>query len=135
MPSLRQYRVFISHAWSYTDDYTRLVRLLDQAPNFDYSNYSVPRADPIDLNNSARLTEAIRNQIRPAQVLIVIAGMYAHHSDWIGFEMDFAGDLQKPIIGVIPWGGERTPQAVSAAAHEMVPWSTVSIVDAIRRHV
>ena len=28
MPPLKNYRVFISHAWSYSDDYNRMVNLL-----------------------------------------------------------------------------------------------------------
>jgi hypothetical protein len=133
MPDLRVYRLFVSHKWSYTDDYNRLTSLLDGASNFVFHNYSVPKADPVDANNSARLTEAIRNQIRPVQCVLIIAGMYVNHSDWIQFEMDFAKELGKPIIGIVPWGGQRTPLAVETAAHEMVAWSTTSIVDAIRR--
>lgn len=133
MPGLRTYRVFISHAWRYTDDYKRLVGLLDNASNFQWANYSVPKADPIDANSSARLTEAIRNQIRPSQIVVILAGMYVNHSDWIQFEMNFAGGLGKPVIGVEPWGSARTPAAVQNAASELVGWSTSSIVAAIRR--
>ena len=34
MPSLYDYRLFISHAWKYGDDYDRLVRFLDNANYF-----------------------------------------------------------------------------------------------------
>lgn len=135
MPSLYPYRLFVSHAWSYSDSYNRMIALLDAANYFTYRNYSVPRADPIDANSRARLEEALRTQIRPVQVVLIIAGMYVNHSDWIQFEMDFARGLGKPIIGVRPYGAERTPQAVINAADEMVNWSTTSVVDAIRRHV
>ena len=43
MPSLYDYRLFISHAWKYGDDYDRLVRFLDNANYFSYRNYSAPR--------------------------------------------------------------------------------------------
>ncbi len=133
MPELRIYRLFISHAWSYTDEYARFTNLLNEAPNFQWSNYSVPKADPVDAKSSARLSEAIRNQIRPAQLIVVLAGMYVNHSDWIQFEINFANELKKPILGVEPWGSARTPTAVQNAAKEMVAWSTSSIVSAIRR--
>lgn len=30
------YNLFISHSWAYSDQYDRLVSLLNAAPNFDY---------------------------------------------------------------------------------------------------
>ena len=41
------YRLFISHSWTYSDAYDRLIDLLNAAPNFAYMNYSVPKDDPI----------------------------------------------------------------------------------------
>ena len=133
MPSLRDYRLFISHAWQYTDGYNRLETLLNAAANFSWLNYSVPRADSVSAQTTTGLEEAMRRQIRPVQAVLIIASMYVNHSRWIQFEMDFAKELRKPIVGVVPYGGERTPQAVANAADEMVAWSTVSIVDAVRR--
>ena len=46
MPDLKTYDLFISHAWRYHEDYDRLVTLLNNAPNFKWRNYSVPRHDP-----------------------------------------------------------------------------------------
>jgi len=68
------------------------------------------------------------------QVVLILAGMYAAHSDWIQFEIEFSQLLSKPIIGVRPWGAERVPQAVQDAAAEIVGWNTDSIVSAIRKH-
>ena len=42
MPSLYNYRLFISHAWKYGENYIRLVNLLNEARNFSYYNYSAP---------------------------------------------------------------------------------------------
>jgi hypothetical protein len=47
MPALRTYRVFISHAWAYSDDYRRIVQFLNDAPNFAWENLSVPEHDPV----------------------------------------------------------------------------------------
>jgi hypothetical protein len=78
------------------------------------------------------LEEELRQQIRPAQCVVVLAGMYAAHSDWIQFEIDFAQSLGKPILGIIPWGAERTPISVSLAANKMVGWNASTIVSGIR---
>jgi len=46
VPELKTYVVFISHAWRYHEDYDRLVRTLNDAPNSKWRNSSVPRHDP-----------------------------------------------------------------------------------------
>ena len=43
MPALNDYRIFISHAWRYGDDYERLIKLLNEARYFSYYNYSAPK--------------------------------------------------------------------------------------------
>ncbi len=47
MPTLKSRSLFISHSWSYSDTYEKLVAMLDAAPNFQYKNYSVPKDDPV----------------------------------------------------------------------------------------
>jgi hypothetical protein len=134
MPELHRYRLFISHAWKYNEEYYKLIGMLDSASNFIYSNYSVPEHDPVDANNKEKLKEALRNQIRPVELVIILAGMYVSYSDWIQFEIDFAKSLGKPLLGIKPWGSERIPQAVQDAAKEIVGWNAPTIVDAIRRN-
>jgi hypothetical protein len=135
--SLRTYHVFVSHAWSYDSDYTRLVDMLNSAARFVWKNYSCPQCGPaVDTNSIigySRLVTALENQIRPVQCVVVLSGMYVAHSRWIQKEIDIATGWSKPIIGVVPWGAERTPTAVSSVAKEMVRWNTESIVAAIRK--
>ena len=133
MPYLHNYRLFISHAWRYSDGYQRVVDFLKAANNFQHTDYSVPESKAFGGMTKAQLQDQLRNQIRPVQTVIIIAGMYVSHSDWIQFEIDFAASLGKPILGIVPWGGERTPVAVTNAATEVVRWNTDSIVSAIRR--
>lgn len=138
MPALKTYDLFVSHAWRYNDDYYRLVKLLEDASNFYMRNYSVPKHDPaIDPNTQAgkaRLKAALEAQIRPVNCVLILAGMYAHHSDWVQTEIVISQGFNKPMIGVVPWGQERTPAAVQNSVKEMVNWNTSSIVDAVRRH-
>ena len=135
MPQLHRYRLFISHAWQYNDDYYRLIGMLDNASNFIYSNYSVPEHDPVDANNKTKLKEELRQQIRPVEVVIILGGMYVAYSDWIQFEIDFATSLGKPILGIRPWGAQVMPTAVQDAADKIVGWNTSTIVAAIRELV
>jgi len=137
MPELRIYDLFISHAWKYDDDYDRLVRMLEGAANFLWRNLSVPRHDPLfpptSIVGRARLHSALDEQIRRAQCVLVIAGMYAHHRDWIQTEIDIANGYHKPIVAVEPWGQLMIPASVRVAADEIVGWRTERIVGAIRR--
>ncbi len=131
MPTLRTYRLFICHDWEYSDDYARACTLLDSARNFDWENLSVPYHDPLDTNDE--LEYNLRNQIRPSDVLIVLAGMYTPHSFWMPWELRFAHRIGLPILGVAPYGNTRVPKAVRNAAWEVVGWRTNSIVEEVRR--
>lgn len=134
MPTLRLYRVFISHAWRYDADYYRVEEFLNSAPHFDWENLSVPSHEGIDADDTEELEKILRDQMRPASAFVIIAGMYVAHSGWIDFEIAFARRIGRPIIGVIPRGNVQLPRAVQNAATEMVGWTRDSIVGAIRRH-
>lgn len=131
MPSLRIYKTFISHAWKYDDDYYRCVDMLNSAPNFSWKNLSVPQHDPI--LNADEIAAELHNQMREADIFIILSGIYVSHSDWIRYEIQFARRIGRPILGIMPWGSTRTPQAVTAGAAEIVGWNSASIVSAVRR--
>lgn len=132
MPSLRTYLIFICHDWEYSDEYYHICNFLDDAPNFKWQNLSVPEHDPLDTND--KLEKNLRDQIRPADVMLVLSGMYAARSEWMDWEMKFARRIGQSIIGIMPWGNVQIPVAIQNNADEIVGWSSNSIVDAIRRH-
>lgn len=134
MPELKPYRIFVSHAWDYKDDYHRFVDLLKNANNFDFRNYSVPEHDPVDANNNSKLQTKLKDQMEPTQIVIILAGIYVNHSGWIQKEIDMAIAMNKPMIGVKPYGNVNTPTQVQNSVKEMVNWSTSSIVEAIRKY-
>jgi hypothetical protein len=131
MPQLKDYKVFISHAWDYNDDYYRIEKWLNEAPNFTWTNLSVPKHDPV--LDSEQLTKELHDQMRPAEAFIILAGMYVSHSDWIQYEINFARRIGRPIIGIRPWGSTLTPKAVQDGADEIVGWNRDSIVAAVRK--
>lgn len=132
----KEYRIFISHAWKYHEDYERLVKMLNNAPYFKWKNFSVPKHDPlIDPEEEAgkkKLIEELKNQIRPVHVVIIISGMYVAYRYWIQKEIDIALEFSKPIVGIKPWGQEKVPQIVQKVSCRIVGWNTKSIIDAIR---
>ncbi len=136
MPALTNYRLFISHSWSYRDAYEKLVGFFNEHPNFKWSDYSVPKNDPIhNAPTKQELYEAISNKIMLVNCVVILAGVYSTYSEWINKEILIAKHMyNKPIIAVEPWAAERTSSIVKENATEIVKWQSASIVDAIRRH-
>lgn len=135
---MNTYNIFISHAWKYTEHYNKIVQWLNEAKNdgiLNWKNYSVPEHDPlIDPNSSSgntKLKNELRDQIEPASIVLVLAGMYVSYSDWIDFEIDTAVNSNKYIIGIEPWGQERLPSKVSNNADIIVGWNKNSVINAI----
>lgn len=135
---MKTYNIFISHAWRYSEHYYKVMSWLDEAKQdglFDYKSYSVPKHDPlIDPNTSIgqyQLQQMLKAQIKPASIVIILAGMYATYSNWITFEIETATQYSKNIIGVKPWGQERIPQIVSTTSDNIVGWNKNSIINAI----
>ena len=84
---MNPYHLFISHSWAHADQYNNLVNLLDQATNFRYHNYSIPKNDPVHSSSDKELSRAIHNQMQPCGIVIVLAGVYAEYSKWIDKEI------------------------------------------------
>lgn len=129
----KQHHLFISHSWTYGDTYNSLIKLLKNKPYFYFSDYSVPKNDPVHTNGTDKeLRDAIERQIRPCGVVIILAGVYATYSKWINNEILIAQNYSKPILAIEPWGSEKTSSVVKKAANKIVKWNTDSIVAAIR---
>lgn len=136
MPTLKPYRLFISHSWAYSDAYEKLVKFFNEHPNFKWSNYSVAKNDPIhNAANDTALYNAIKTQMAPVHCVIILAGVYSSYSKWIKKEIELSKEVfSKPIIAVQPWDSERTSKIVKDNANQIVGWRSSSIVAAIRNH-
>lgn len=134
MPYLREYNLFISHPWTKDDEYSRLEQMLDNYSFFKYKNYSVPKTDPLDVKTDKKLEEALERQIRPASIVLVLAGMYYNHRRWIQKEIEIAKKYNKPIVAIRPWSQKNVPLDVILESKDIVGWNTSSIVDAIRKY-
>ncbi len=133
---MKQYSVFISHSWQYSDAYEKLIKMLDNDPRFNYKDYSVPKNDPIHNAPDAKLLEdAIKRQMAFCDVIIVMAGVYASYSKWIDKEISLAKksfSSPKPILAIEPWASEKTSTIVKSNADKIVGWNASSIINGIR---
>ena len=141
IPSRRtQIHVFISHSWAYSGHYDTLADWIFKQKwhvgqaSLMLQDYSVPKGDPIHNAGSDRaLQAAIFNQIARCHVVVIPLGMYANYSKWIQKEITGASPQAKPILGVDPWGQQRSSSVVANAAKEMVGWNSKSVVGGIWR--
>ncbi len=131
---MKTYHLFISHSWTYHDQYSNLVNLLKQANNFRYHNHSIPKKVPVLDSTDKQLSKVIHNKMQPCGIVIVLAGVYAEYSEWIDKEIKIAKSgfsKPKPILALRPCTNEISAK-VRDHADQIVGWNTNSIVSAIR---
>ncbi|MCC5869755.1 MAG: hypothetical protein JJU27_14735 [Gammaproteobacteria bacterium] len=125
-------KLFVAHGFEATADYLRVFEYLEHASNFFYVNYSNPEAAPAQGGLPA-MKDALREQMRPAEAVIIIASLHGSAPDLLRFQLDCAGALDKPLIAIEPFGGvDPMPEEVAARADVVVGWNEREIVDAIR---
>ena len=136
--SKHQIHIFISHSWAYSSHYETLsswifdIRYRVGQASLVFRDYSVPKNDPIHNAKSERdLKAAIYNKISRSHVVIIPLGMYANYSKWIQKEIDGAKNKLKPILGVAPWGQQRSSSIVADASDKVVGWNSKSVIDGI----
>ena len=129
-----QYKVFISHSWAYVSDLKSLQRLLENRGYFKIEFEEASPDVPINSDNAYYIRSRLKQKISNSNIVLGIAGIYATYSEWMAWELDKALELDKPIVGVKPYGANRVSSIVSNRAIEIVNWNTESIVQAIRRN-
>lgn len=130
----KDYKIFISHSWSYTEDLEALQKLLNERGYFNVTFLEASKKTPIDSENAVYVKTVLKARIVQSDIVLVLAGVYATHSDWMIWELETAKANNIPIIGVIPRGQERISTEVYTRSIIDVRWNTESIVDAIRTH-
>lgn len=130
----KDYKIFISHSWTYPDDITHLHRLLKERGYFNVEFQEATQNEPINSTNAPYIKSVLRNRILSSNIVLGIAGVYASYSEWIAWELETANANSIPIVGVIPWGQERISRTVTQYSKENVRWNTESIVEAIRKY-
>lgn len=130
----KDYKIFISHSWSYTEDLGALQKLLNERGYFNVTFLEATKKTPINSENAVYVKTVLKARIVQSDIVLVLAGVYATHSDWMIWELETAKANNIPIVGVIPRGQERISTEVYTRSIVNVRWNTESIVDAIRTH-
>jgi hypothetical protein len=125
-------RIFVTHAFASHPDYHRVFEYLESSPNFFYVNCSNPDNPPVSGGKEA-IKEELRNQIKLAEVVIVLSSLYVENEYWATYEMDAAQAMNLPLVAVEPFGtGAKVPAEVLKRANAVVEWNERRIIDAVR---
>ncbi len=126
-------RVFVTHCWQESDDYSRLFEYLESARNFYYRNTSTPDKPPPS-GGTEVVRDVLRKQIDGAEIVIALAGMYTEQPDLTIFQMNYAQSQNKPVLLLRPFGSrQELPKLLTERADEKIEWEERGMVDAIRR--
>ncbi len=130
MKALNEITIFISYAWKFSSHYWMLVDWFMEEASI---RCSVPDHDTLLDKASDDLKEKITEQIRSAQVVVVLAGLYSAHRGWIDYVISEARRMNKPIVGVRSWNGGWIPVTVkNALTTPAVSWNKASVVKAVK---
>lgn len=122
---LRVYKIFISHTDKEDEEYLTFIQKLSSAHDFEYENYGI--IEKIDENE-------LQEQIEPAEVVIILSGLYNKNKSLIKKQLDIAVNLNKPVIVIRPYGMEDVPPELEDIAEDVVGWNAPCIVDSIEEN-
>jgi hypothetical protein len=126
-------RVFVTHCWQDSDDYSRLFEYLESARNFYYRNTSTPDKPPASGDTEA-VREDLRQQINAAEIVVALASMYPGQPDLTIFQLNYAKSQKKPVLLLRPFGSrQELPRLLTDRSDESSEWEERGLVDAIRR--
>jgi hypothetical protein len=135
----RVYDLFITHAWRYHDDWTRLVALLDQFLDQSWRNFSVPWYDPaLDLNSEIGknlIYRRLEQQIIPTCGVILLSGVHENKSarKWVEIEVAMARKHQRRIIGLPGFGKTSMSPEAAVLVDAVSTWDPTQLIAALTR--
>lgn len=134
------YNVFVTHAWRYHADWTKALEMLETDPSVAWRNFSIPWHDPaFDANTplgKARLHEWLESQIRPADVILFLDGVYTAKSTrrWLALEIEIGRQLGKLILALPDMHEGTVRDEVAALCDDVISWDTKALAGAIKKH-
>jgi hypothetical protein len=124
-------RVFVTHAFSESDDYLRVFEFLESVDRFFYINVSKPENVPAAGGAEAIKDELIK-QIKGAEAFVVIADALEAQGDLVRYMMDVAEANDIGMMSIHPFGGVAdTPPDVVERVTDDLEWNARTIVDTI----
>jgi len=127
------YRVFVTHLFQPSEDYQRVFEYLESRENFFYVNSSNPDGMP-SAGGSEGIKETLREQIKPAEVVIVPVALFDANPDLVRFQMDVAQAFSKPILAIKAFGETvAIPKEVVERCDDVIDWNDRNLINAIKK--
>lgn len=127
------FRVFVTHLFQENEDYRRVFDYLESRDNFFYRSSSNPDNMPASGGADA-IKEQLREQIKPAEVVILPVAMFELNKDLIRYQIDVAQAGKKPILGIESFGGTvAMSKEVMDACNDLIAWNERTIISAIKK--
>jgi hypothetical protein len=125
-------RVFVTHNWHHSDDYSRIFEYLESGKNFYYRNTSTPDTPPSKVDTEG-VRNSLRKQIDQAEVVVALVTLYADSPDLLVFQMNYAQSQKKPVLLMGFFGTrQEVPKLLADRADEVAEWNERRIIDSIR---
>ena len=124
-------RIFVTHAFSESDDYLRMFEFLESVDRFFYVNVSKPEHIP-ETGGLEAIKDELIAQIKESEVVVIVADVLAEKPDLVHYMMDVADANDINMVSIQPFGhlGE-TPADVVQRAKDDLEWNARTIVDSI----
>lgn len=125
--------IFVSHIHEDDAGLTDLKKILEQH-GMDVRNYSITS----DKENNAKSPDYIKDEILKPRIdacstLVVYITPDTKESEWVNWEIEYAYQQEKTIVGVWEMGsnGCEIPEVLEEFHDAIVGWNGENIVDAI----
>ncbi len=125
-------RLFVTHAWEESEDYSRVFEYLESPGTFYYKNTSLPGV--LRPRGAAAEREELRRQIAPAEVVVFVPDALRRDPDLVLFQLNFAKAAARPVVAMEHFGSTADlPVSITALADEISAWNERNLIDALRR--
>lgn len=126
-------RVFVTHAFSESDDYLRIFEFLECVDRFYYINVSKPEERP-QSGGMDKVKDVLIQQIKAAEAVFLLPSLFQAQPDLVRYMMEVADANQIPMIVIRPFGHVlETPAELVERANEHIEWNAREMVDALKR--
>jgi hypothetical protein len=126
--------VFISHIHEDDEGLGKLKDLVSDA-GLSIRDGSINSTNPNNANSPEYIkSEILAPQIRWASTLVVYITPETKNSDWVNWEIEYAENQGKRIVGVYAHGANECdiPEALEKYADAMCGWNGEGVVEAIQ---
>jgi hypothetical protein len=127
------YRIFVTHLFQPNEDYQRVFEYLESRDNFFYANSSNLETMP-PTGGAEAIKDELREQIKPAEVVVMPIGIFDLNPDLVRFQMDVAQAFKKPLLAVKAFGETvAISKEVIDRCDDIIEWNDRTLINAIKK--